>query len=388
MERVQDSDRVSVAGNILSSWKAITNGVVAKTTSDRQKYWRHWCRYTALFKYDPFLSTAPPTDKDCIICAFGANVRTGVYGRGAQVKVQTVTDALSAISTTIQLASQRSPVYREDQKYTLAIERMVEGFRREDPPSIPQLAVPVIVPNACYEASMKTSNIKLRHTGSLVIIAFYYLLRVGEYTKPRTVQRNGKAIRATRTKQFSVGNVGFFKAGKIVPRTSSLKELLSCDSATLKITNQKNGRMGDTVHQKTTGLDNCPIKALANIVHHILSHGGTNERLLCEYCIDDSWYSLVSGDIVLCVRSTAKVLRLDKQGIDPDLIGAHSLRAGGAMALRLHGYEDTVIMKMGRWTSLTFLQYIHTQIAHLAEDISKKMSIPLPFLNIASIEGH
>ena len=57
------------------------------------------------------------------------------------------------------------------------------------------------------------------------------------------------------------------------------------------------------------------------------------------------------------------------------------------MALRLHGFDDTIIMKIGRWTSLTFLQYIHTQIAHLSEDISKKMSIPLPFLNIASIDA-
>ena len=277
-------------------------------------------------------------------------------------------------------------MYRADQKYTLAIERMVEGFRREDPPSIPQLAVPVVVPNTCYEACMKSDDKKLKSTGCLVIIAFYYLLRVGEYTKPRMVQRNGQRIRATRTKQFSVENVGFFKKGQIVPRTSTLAELLESDSATLKITNQKNGRMGDTVHQKANGSQNCPIKALAYLVHHILSNKGTQDQLLCDYWANDKWSSVQSSDIVACVRTSAKVLQLDRQGIDPDLIGAHSLRAGGAMALRLHGYSDTVIMKMGRWTSLTFLQYIHTQIAHLAEDISRKMSIPLPFLNIASIE--
>ena len=56
------------------------------------------------------------------------------------------------------------------------------------------------------------------------------------------------------------------------------------------------------------------------------------------------------------------------------------------MALKLHGYDDTTIMKMGRWSGLTFLQYIHNQIAHLAKDISKKMSIPLPFVNISAIE--
>ena len=86
------------------------------------------------------------------------------------------------------------------------------------------------------------------------------------------------------------------------------------------------------------------------------------------------------------IRLTAKVLHLDKQGINPDLVGAHSLRAGGAMALKLHGESDTTIMKLGRWSGLTFLQYIHSQIAHLSKDISKHMSQDLPFVNVAAIE--
>jgi hypothetical protein len=265
---------------------------------------------------------------------------------------------------------------------------MVEGFRREDPPSVPQLAVPIIVPNACFESSCKQNDPRIQAAGSLILIAFYYLLRVGEYTKPRMVMRGGKKVHATRTRQFTYNNVGFFKNGKVVARNSPLTTLLSCDSATLKITNQKNGRMGDTIHQKATGTPNCPIKALALRIHHINeNNGATADRLLCDYFDNNEWHSLQSADIVAFIRTTAKVLNIKEQGIHPDLIGAHSLRAGGAMALRLHGFEDTIIMKMGRWTSLTFLQYIHTQIAHLSEDISKKMSIPLPFLNIASIES-
>jgi hypothetical protein len=157
--------------------------------------------------------------------------------------------------------------------------------------------------------------------------------------------------------------------------------LLTCDAATLKITNQKNGQMGQTIHQKSTGLECCPIKALAYRISHINEHRqDDHDHLLSDYCVDDKWFSITSKDIITIV------LNLGEQGIDPDLIGAHSLRAGGAMALRLHGYDDTTIMKMGRWTSLTFMQYIHNQIAHLAEDMSQQMSIALPFLNIASIE--
>ena len=264
---------------------------------------------------------------------------------------------------------------------------MVEGYRRLDPPTTPQLAVPVTVPNECFKESMLSSSAKTQAAGCLSLIAFYYLLRVGEYTKPRMVIRNGKRIRATRTVQFTINNVGFFKNGKIIPRSSSLEILMSCDAATLKINNQKNGRMGDTIHQEATKQECCPIKALAIRVHHILSNGGTQHSLLCDYYIDNEVYAIESDDIIQLVRRSATSLKLSDVAIDPDLLGSHSLRAGGAMALKLHGFDDTTIMKMGRWTSLTFLQYIHNQIAHLANDISKKMSQPLPFLNIAAIES-
>ena len=239
----------------------------------------------------------------------------------------------------------------------------------------------------CFLTAIKTSDPLTAAIGELILIAFYYLLRVGEYTKPRYIYCKGKQVKASRTVQFTVGNVGFFKDGKVIPRSSSLTLLKSCDSATLKISNQKNGRMGETIHQEAVPtITENPIAALAQRIHHILQHGGNNESLLCDYWDNDQFHSITSQDVINMVQASAKSLQLDRQAIDPDLIGAHSLQAGGAMALKLHGQSDTTIMKMGRWTSLTFLQYIHNQIAHLSKDVSKKMSIPLPFLNIATVK--
>ena len=85
----------------------------------------------------------------------------------------------------------------------------------------------------------KASDPGTTATGHLILIAFYYLLRVGEYTKPKFTTQNGKRIRATRTVQFMMSNVGFFKDGKQVSRKSPLSVLLKCDSTTLKLTNQK-----------------------------------------------------------------------------------------------------------------------------------------------------
>ena len=142
--------------------------------------------------------------------------------------------------------------------------------------------------------------------------------------------------------------------------------------------------MGQTITQYATSGNACPVKALAHIVHDIIAAVRTDESLLCLVHTRTGWQDIESSRVVDMVRTTANLLNLRNQAIDPDLIGAHLLRAGGAMALKLHRYDDTTIMKMGRWTSLTFLQYIHNQIAHLSKDISTKMGIPLPFVNVAS----
>ena len=192
-------------------------------------------------------------------------------------------------------------------------------------------------------------------------------------------------VRATRTIQFRVCDVGFWKDNTILSRNSTLNLLLSADSATMKITNQKNGRTGQTLHQETTGPQGA-VAALAHRVFHILSNGGTDRQLLCDVFHDDAWISVQSSEIVMAVRNAAKALKLQDRGIDPDMIGAHSLRAGGAMALKIMGYADSTIRKFGRWTSDTWMMYIHSQISKLYEGVAQKMSTPIDYHNIAFIE--
>lgn len=60
-----------------------------------------------------------------------------------------------------------------------------------------------------------------------------------------------------------------------------------------------------------------------------------------------------------------KVAIVTSQGIIPNDMGTHSLRAGGKLSLKLNGISHTTIKKDGRWRSMVFLQYIHNQIGHL-----------------------
>ena len=387
MAGIQTKQKDTITSDIILAWEAINNGVVDKNHNKRKKYWNFWEQYVQIYKKNSFLTDCTNAEQIIIITAFAARVRTGHYGRGNQVKVQSVKDALAAISKTIELAGERSPVYKADKNYKTPVARLIEGFKQDDPPPVPQIAIPVQVINQCLKAGYTNTCPIKRAIADLSVIAFFYLLRVGEYTKP-TLSKKHKNKRATRTVQFKIQDIGFFKNNKILERNTPIQQLTTADSCTLKITNQKNGRMGQTIHQHSTHKDICPIEALARQVNHIITNNGSHENLLCDVWLKDEnkWYQITPPDMIKHLREAVTSLKLDNKGITPDLVGVHSLRAGGAMALKLNGASDTTIMKMGRWTSMTFLEYIHNQIAHLSKNLSHKMSTQLDYQNIAAIE--
>ena len=231
MDRVKPASKVRIACDLLLAGRATATGVTNQTAKTQEKYWRKWCEYCEECDIDPFLHSIERVEHPLAITGFAARVRTGAYGLGNQVGVQTVSNALAAISKTIELACQQSPVYKEPGKYILPVERCLEGFRRQDPPSVPQLAVPVTVPEESAKRGWASNNPHRQAVGDLSLIAYYYMLRSGEYTKPRTVRQNGIVVPATRTRQFRVQDIGFWKAGKQLSRYSNLTNLLAADAA-------------------------------------------------------------------------------------------------------------------------------------------------------------
>ena len=79
---------------------------------------------------------------------------------------------------------------------------------------------------------------------------------------------------STRTQKFRVKNVGFWKNGNIISRHDSLKTLLEAKSATLKISNKKNGRMRKILYHKSIGSKG-DLADLAFRGYHILINKGT-----------------------------------------------------------------------------------------------------------------
>ena len=91
---------------------------------------------------------------------------------------------------------------------------------------------------------------------------------------------------------------------------------------------------------------------------------------------------LQAGDINKIVKSAVRALHLDKKGFPPEAVSSHSLRAGGAMAMHLNGIDRDKIRKQGRWSSDTFLMYIHEQISAFSAGLSARMSLDVGWFNM------
>jgi hypothetical protein len=91
---------------------------------------------------------------------------------------------------------------------------------------------------------------------------------------------------------------------------------------------------------------------------------------------------VLDQDIGIAVQWGATCDCLLTRGYTLDRISSHSLRAGGAMAMKLSGASNSTIMRVGRWSSLTYLTYIHLQISALTAGLSKLMATQVRLQNV------
>lgn len=361
--------------------EAIDDGIVASTKRERLRFYGAWTRWMSINfpSIHPDLQHIQRKLQIDLLGAFAHHVRHGgVSTRKHKVRAQTVAVALRAISTTLQLDGKPNPLADSQGKHPKAISQLLEGYRRADPPSQPKLAVPLVVPrHLVLKGSIGTE--KQKAVGDLALIAFYYLLRVGEYTYHKKSEKR-------RTKQFRVSDVALWAGNTRLNPALPLQYLYThCTAATLSISNQKNGKRSQVIHQEATCDKDCPIKAVIRRIKHIYAHTADQNTMLGTYFAAPHplGRALTAADINTAVKSSVSELGLERNGLHRNHVGSHSLRAGGAMAMHLHGIPHNTIKKMGRWSSDTFLMYIHEQISAFSENVSKLMSKPIDFHNIA-----
>ena len=148
-------------------------------------------------------------------------------------------------------------------------------------------------------------------------IAFYCLLEVGEYT---TTQQTGKGKRKirkkkTRTRQFRYKDCMFFESDSngdmtMLPPDADAERILNADGSTMWLSNQKNGKKGQSVlhHVFMDNVLGCPMRALARRYLHGRAHDSSGNALVCS-CWDEMGRSdVVDKDISFAVKYAAGML--------------------------------------------------------------------------------
>ena len=123
---------------------------------------------------------------------------------------------------------------------------------------------------------------------------------------------------------------------------------------------QKNDSKLEKVMQWQTQ-DNvlCPVKQLAAIVRRILSYPYTNENTHISAYWANNKHEHITGEMMTnALQAMVDATRCDRLGISTIGIDTHSIRSGVAMAMYLNNAPLISIIKIGRWKSTAFLDYI------------------------------
>lgn len=273
---------------------------------------------------------------------------------------------------------------------------MLDGMRKEDPPTTKKLPVEFDVPeylgNLAQEEQASPVTVAV---ADCALMAFTYLLRVGEYT------RKGTRNNTKQTKEFEVRDVTFYRSDPVTKQlrvlnaaSASDEELLAAHGVSLRLRNQKNGWKNVCIFQERNGNEyNCGTKAIARRVIHIRRHtsswSAAQRCPLSTYFVNSSRHYVTQEDMSKHLKLAATMLDYHTtKNIPIDRVDTHSLRSGGANALSLLGYSDRHIMKMGRWRTATFMEYIREDLSRFSEGMSRNMRRKFNFMHVAGGAAH
>lgn len=245
------------------------------------------------------------------------------------------------------------------------ITRMLAAWKKEDPPPKRVKPIPIAVVRRLCEiaAALPPDSHHLRAITDMIIIAFFYLLRPGEYTDSDSD-----------TTPFTLGDVQIFIGQRRLALDSTPEEeLLRATSASLTFTTQKNGVPGEVIKLGRTGhAFCCPTLAIVRRVLHLRAHGAPLSTPLARAFTPHGPRSVTPSNITHNLRTAVQYLGTDL-GFLPTDVSARSLRAGGAMALLVSEVDTDVIQLLGRWRSDAMFRYLHLQAEPITRDFARRM---------------
>jgi hypothetical protein len=138
-------------------------------------------------------------------------------------------------------------------KVDYRLNRMLRSFTKDDPPPNRVKPVPIQVLRHIAYLAYRSRDPLLTATADMIILAFFFLLRPGEYTANKSD-----------TSPFCLQDVQLFVGPTRLDLRQAADELISqATFATLTFTTQKNGVCNEVIgHARSGDLYLCPVLAL------------------------------------------------------------------------------------------------------------------------------
>ena len=262
------------------------------------------------------------------------------------------------------MASMGSKDCRKDSTGALdfRLSRMFRAHGRQDPPPNRVKPIPISLIRRIANRS-DNGTAKDRAVADMIIIAFFFLLRPGEYTGTE----NDDTPFRFQDIQLCIGQL-------VIPLlTSTNAQLWAATSVSLTFTTQKNGVRGEVVNHGLSGHNLlCPVRAVVRQIIHLRSHQATPGTVLATYFHNNRTYKVQAKDVTAVLRESARVLGPQYNFSEQD-VSARSLRAGGAMALFNSNVDSDTIRLIGRWQSDAMLRYLHLQAQPVMQGFASRM---------------
>ena len=323
--------------------------------------WEQWCLFCCQLALDPFLETFE--DKVPFLQVFGQRVRDGELAKdGNSVRARTAEDYIRFVAQTFLGVGSPDPRYGEHNKIDFRIGRMIAAWKKEDPPTKRVKPIPVQVIRRILFIASTSSCEMVQANADMICIAFFFLLRPGEYT-----DETGKDKHPFRLCDVQL----FYGRIRIDLATATVAQIRQATFATLTFTTQKNGVPNEVIGLGLSGNPHvCPVKSVIRRVLHLRAHNAPMDVPLARVM---GMTRKVTAATISQTLKTAVAVIGPELGFLPKDISARSLRAAGAMALLLARVDTDIISLIGRWRSDEMLRYLHVQAAPLMAEYSRRM---------------
>ena len=290
----------------------------------------------------------------------------------------TVNASLSYVAQAFRSNNRKDPRLDADGKTCFLIQEQLRAYRNQDGSRAKQKALPMRVLRKMYELAETPWDVAVTH---LLIGAIFFAMRSCEYLKTSAHESS------KRTKILRVSSILFKKNGRLLSHDAT--DLHEADIVRIKFEFQKNDRRDVCIHM--FGTDDPvlnPVAAWAATIRRVRAiPSATEDSEVCLMCGTSGSVTHITSDHVRTkLRAVVDLIGFEELGFRKDDIGLHSIRSGGAMAMFLSGTAVIIIMRIGRWSSEAFLEYIREQVESFTAGVSQRMLEYEAFFNLSNTE--